>query len=528
MTNDTVLLAMSGTAEPSAMALRRWLKKHDVALSIETLPFGTMRHRLETGDARDKSAIALLTPWDFAPELDWRSGFPEALPDPDMIVAEAQRVRDLLLAHPKWRTVYLAAPTPAAFKTVAEQDRITATIEAIAAETGAVMLPREAFSLDHYLGLGTPVAGAHMDAVCATLTDCLIGRDGQAKVLVSDLDNTMWAGLVAEDGLDAIACGPEGVGFYHYLYQGLLKNVTMRGGVLAIASRNDVALALAPFRNGTTLLTENDFVAIKANYDRKSDNIRRIAEELNLGLDSFVFVDDNPVELAEVRAVLPQVTCLQFERKASAFPALVRKISALFGRSDITAEDGMRTELYRRRSLTAPPAGTGGIEQFLLSLGMRLTVTDRSRGDRTRAVQLLNKTNQFNLNGKRFTDEEVGAILAEGGRLIAASLKDRTGGHGEIAVLLVDKAGIVLAFVMSCRVFGRKVEHALLSWILENVSPTLTLEYQKTERNTPFQNFVAELPNANGAESPFVVDTSRFLEQQRPTREFFELEVEAA
>lgn len=512
------------------MALRRWLKKRDVALNIETLPFGTMRHTLETGAARDRSAIALLTPWDFAPELDWRSGFPEGVPDPDAIVGEAERVRDLLLAHSNWQTVYLAAPTPAAFKTVAEQDRIAATIEAIAAETGAVMLPREAFSLDHYLGLGTPVAGAHMDAVCETLADCLYGRDGQAKVLISDLDNTMWAGLVAEDGLDALACGPEGIGFYHYLYQGLLKNVTMRGGVLAIASRNDADLALAPFRNGTTLLKEDDFVAVKANYDRKSESIRRIAEELNLGLDSLVFIDDNPVELAEVRATLPQVTCLQFERKASAFPALVRKISALFGRSDITDEDRKRTELYRRRSLTTPPAdmGEGGIEQFLQSLGMRLTVTDRSRGDRARAVQLLNKTNQFNMNGKRFTDEEVGAILDDGGRLITASLKDRTGGHGEIAMLLVDKAGVVQAFVMSCRVFGRKVEHALLSWILENVTPTLTLDYRKTERNTPFQNFIAELPNANGSDSPFVVDTPRFLEQQKPTQDFFELEVQAA
>ena len=86
MTNDKVLLAMSGTAEPSAMALRRWLKKRDIALDVETLPFGIMRHTLETGAARDRSAIAVLTPWDFAPELDWRSGFPEAVPDPDAIL----------------------------------------------------------------------------------------------------------------------------------------------------------------------------------------------------------------------------------------------------------------------------------------------------------------------------------------------------------------------------------------------------------------------------------------------------------
>jgi FkbH-like protein len=139
------------------------------------------------------------------------------------------------------------------------------------------------------------------------------------------------------------------------------------------------------------------------------------------------------------------------------------------------------------------------ISRFLKDLGMTLTLHDRSRGDRTRAVQLINKTNQFNLNGRRVTDPEIGDVLEAGGRLYSASLSDRSGSHGEILSCLVSAEGVITAFVMSCRVFQRRVEHAFLAWLASQPHPLGAMDWASTPRNEPFAQFLREL---TGAETP--------------------------
>src|SRR5207237_670947 len=186
------------------------------------------------------------------------------------------------------------------------------------------------------------------------------------------------------------------------------------------------------FRSGRLLLQEPDFVAILASYHAKSAQIRELAERLNLAPDAFVFVDDNPVELAEVALALPAVRCVAFPQRDDDLARFLGTLAGLFPHGTITAEDRARTDMYRRRLAGLVPSELQGADltRFLEGLRMTLTIHDRTRGDRARAVQLIDKTNQFNLNGRRYTDEDIGKILDAGGRLFGVTLSDRTGSPG--------------------------------------------------------------------------------------------------
>jgi FkbH-like protein len=243
------------------------------------------------------------------------------------------------------------------------------------------------------------------------------------------------------------------------------------------------------------LMREEDFVSIIASYHAKSSQIREIAERLNLGLDSFVFVDDNAVELAEVALALPAVQCVTFPQRDSSLPTFLDDVARLFPHREITAEDLERTALYRRRLEDLAPSELQGsdLTDFLQGLQMRLVIRDATSGTHTRALQLINKTNQFNLNGHRLTAEALSATLAAGGRLVAALLADRTGSHGEILACLVGADGVVRSLVMSCRVFQRRIEFAFLAWLAAQPNPPRGMLWASTPRNAPFRQFLSEV-----------------------------------
>ncbi|HEX6059225.1 MAG TPA: hypothetical protein VFZ11_09445, partial [Gemmatimonadaceae bacterium] len=274
-----------------------------------------------------------------------------------------------------------------------------------------------------------------------------------------------------------------------------------------------------PLRSGRMLLGEDDFAVVAASYHAKSAQIRELASRLNLGLDAFVFVDDNPVELAEVSAVLPEVRCLPFPARDDGLPALIGELRSAFPRVSVTDEDRARTELYRARLAGMAPATAQGadLSEFLRDLRMTLTVFDRTAGDRTRAVQLVNKTNQFNLNGLRLDDAQVDEELARGGRLYTASLEDRHGAHGEILACLIGADGGARALVMSCRVFQRRAEHAFLAWLARRELAPRTLAWSPTPRNGPARDFllaagVADEVALAAANDAVPFDARRFLD----------------
>jgi FkbH-like protein len=233
---------------------------------------------------------------------------------------------------------------------------------------------------------------------------------------------------------------------------------------------------------------------VLASYHPKSAQVRQLATELNLGLDAFVFVDDNPVEREEVQQELPQVRGLAFPEHDDELPAFLEDLSGFFERKELTEEDRERTALYRRRLEGIAPAAAVGTDltAFLAKLDMQMVMHDRSRGDRSRSVQLINKTNQFNANGKRWTEEEIAAVLERGGRLYGASLADRSGSHGEVISCLVGPDGVIEAFVMSCRVFQRRMEYAFLVALAGRGTRPVAVRYAPTERNEPFARFMED------------------------------------
>ena len=521
------LLAMSGTPAQLDLYLRAAGAKRGLAAAARTLPFNTLAQTLLAEPAAGETEVVLLCPWDFVPEADWRSGFPAGPVDADALRERAQATAERLARRRGARLLYLPAPMPPLLLNPAENASLAGWVGSLAWSLGARALPAEAFSLGSYLASGSPIGGAWLGRVAEAVVELAAARTPESsKVLVTDLDNVLWSGVIAEDGAEGISFAPEGIGYRHFLYQSYLATLRRDGVLLAAVSRNDPDVALGPLRGRKMVLGEDDFVAVIASYHAKSAQVRELAERLNLGLDAFVFVDDNPIELAEVSAQLPAVRCVQFPAKDDGLTELFAELARLFARSAVTAEDRERTEMYRRRLAGMAPSDAQGADltSFLRGLEMTLTVHDRTRGDRARAVQLINKTNQFNLNGRRVTEEEVAAVLAAGGRLYGASLADRHGSHGEILACLVSPDGVVRSLVMSCRVFQRRVEHAFFAWLAAREAPPHGLDFAATARNEPLREFLKDAAFSANGDGLARFDARRFAEAHAGDLALFRME----
>jgi FkbH-like protein len=507
------LLGMSGTGTQLEIFLRAVAAKQNRRAQPRMLPFNTLPQALLADAVPGEQEVFLLLPWDFVPEADWRSGVPTSSLNLAELQNRAQTVREQLRNRPKAQFFYLSAPILPLFPDPAQGSALEQWIVGLACSLGARTLPAEAFSLGDYLLSGCPIAGRWLGKVAQELIEgVLSSRPEPCKVLVTDLDNTLWNGVIAEESLAGIHFSPEGVGYRHFLYQTLLRRLRCEGVILAAVSRNQPDTALEPLRGKKMILSEDDFVCVLASYESKSAQIGEIAHRLNLGLDSVVFIDDNPVELAEVSGQLPLVRCLPFPDRDEGLPALFSRISQLFAKSTITVEDHERTELYRRRLAGIAPKNIEGADltEFLRSLGMKLSIQDRTQGDRARAVQLINKTNQFNLNGRRVADEDISKAIQAGGRLYGASLEDRTGSHGEIMSCLLMPDGTIEFWVMSCRVFQRRAEYAFLTWLAGTGNPPKALRFSPTQRNVPFQQFLRDSAFESANDGTVHVDAARF------------------
>jgi len=518
--------AISGTPDPFKLYLEAAGARRGYSVVARFLPFNTLGQAL-AGAAPEIPEVFLLLPWDFVPEADWRSGVPEARSDVGALIAAAERRAETLRARPNAHFLYLPAPVPPLTGHPSSDAVTTLALDRIAAELGARRVPAEAFSMAAYFGSGCPVGGSWLGTVASTAVAAVSApKEDVYKVLVTDLDGVVWAGLAADDGIDGIGFGPEGRGYRHFAYQTLLTRLRREGSVLAAVSRNDPEVAREPIRSGRMVLREEDFVAIMASYHPKSAQIRELSRQLNLGLNSFVFVDDNPLELSEVSQQLPDVRCIQFPQSDDAIPAFLSDLAAMFSRRDLTAEDRQRTELYRRRLEGIAPVEAEGADltAFLAGLDMRLTLHRRDTGDRTRAVQLINKTNQYNLNGRRWADEEIAEMLANGGHLFGASLSDRSGSHGEILAMLMSPDGIVEAFVMSCRVFQRRVEHAFLCTLHDDGITPHAMRLARTAKNGPFLEFAKDPAFGDLDDGLVPFDAPAFAEDHRDVLELFQVE----
>ncbi len=521
-------LALSGSPEPFDLYLRACAAQRGRGLTLHAAPFGTLAQRLRTPADASRLEVLLLFPWDFVPEADWRSGIPVHA-DEQLLRGEAEKTAELLLRRTRagTRILFVPADTPPMFSDPGLGASLDRFLQALALGVGASLVPAEAFSLGGYLSSGCPVGGSWIGRVSEMIVHAaLLSRPETRKVLVTDLDNVMWAGGIAEDGAEGIAFKPQGKGYRHFLYQTLLRRLRADGAILAAVSRNDRAVAVGPLQSRQMTLADTDFVSIIASYHAKSSQIQELATRLNLGLDSFVFVDDNPVELAEVSLALPQVECVAFPAGDEEFAGFLSGLASWFARAEITAEDRERTERYRRMLDGIAPSAVDGADLtgFLQSLQMRLTLHERTHADRTRAVQLINKTNQFNQNGRRISDDEVAGVLSAGGRLFGASLADRSGTHGEILACLLGPDRVISAFVMSCRVFQRRVEHAFLAWLMSQPDPPVALDWARTPRNEPFATFLSDLTGAIADSGRVSLDAARVQTVCEPALSLFSID----
>lgn len=482
--SESFMLVMSGTSGDLAMFVRAEFARDGVDAVVDTIPYGTLG-QYSVSPAGARRELILLTSLDLAPEADWRSGGSGVAIE--TILDNAAAMLGRLARRPQALLAYLPAPLAPVLPDDRQTARLEAELASLAIGHGAHQLPAGMFSMSSYLAVGCPFGGSSLGELAEILADLVKRPSGSHKVIVTDLDNTAWAGIVGEDGPEGVNAYPEGAGYVHHIYQNFLKSLAGRGILVAAVSRNDPDLAVVPFAGGEMPLRETDLVAVLASYKPKSAQIKALAEELSLGLDSFVFVDDNPVEIAEVSTALPNVACFRFPESADHLATFLQQIARLFRRDVITEEDRERLQYYRRRTEGMALSDDDGadLSDFLRSLEMKLTINERNSETFNRAVQLINKTNQFNINGKRIEADAVADMLARGGHLYTAHLEDRTGSHGEIISCLLDESGIVRSFVMSCRVFQRRVEHAFLIWLSGRTGKPLRLDFMATERNEP-------------------------------------------
>ncbi len=358
----------------------------------------------------------------------------------------------------------------------------------------------------------------------AAFVAALLGRT--RKCLVVDLDDTLWGGIVGEVGVEGLELG-EGTarGEAFKDLQLYLKRLAARGILLAVCSKNEEAAALAPLaEHPETVLRREDFVAFHANWQPKSDNLRAIAAELDLGLDAFVFLDDNPAEREEVRLALPAVAVPEpTDDPASFIEALER--GRFFEAARVTAEDRRRGEMYRGRvEAQKLEASCTDLGEYLRSLAMEAVVRPFEPVSFERVTQLINKTNQLNLTTTRVTQAEIERMAADPERVtLSARLADRFGDHGLVAACFGRAEGDALdieGWVMSCRVLGRGLSRAILNELARAAADRGLAEIRGTfapsGRNEPAREHYAKLGFAQAAESNGATTWSLALESFEP------------
>jgi FkbH-like protein len=360
---------------------------------------------------------------------------------------------------------------------------------------------------------------AHADALGEALAR-LIQPPVVKKGLITDLDDTLWNGLVGEEGPEGVNWDLTNNGGLHGLYQQVLAGLAAQGTLLAIASKNDPSVADRALSRPDLLVPKESVFPVEVGWHAKSESVGRILRTWNIGADSVVFVDDSPIELAEVKAAWPEIECRLFPKKDyGAANLLLRELRDLFGKSSVGAEDALRLESIRRSAEVAENAAESGVsaDEFLAQADAVMMVEFDPPADDTRVLELVNKTNQFNLNGLRHTEAEWRRDLENPGAfVVAVSYKDKFGALGKIAVLKGARSNgavEVSAWVMSCRAFSRRIEHRLLEILFERFEAgEIRFQYQATPKNSPLREMFERFLDAP-PEKGFSLSRERFIER---------------
>ena len=317
------------------------------------------------------------------------------------------------------------------------------------------------------------------------------------KVIVLDCDNTLWQGVCGEDGVEGIEV-TEG----HRALQEFMIGQMSAGMLLCLCSKNNEADVLEVFeRRADMRLQRSHLVSWRLNWEAKPANLRALAAELDLGLDSFIFIDDSPLECAQMRLECPEVLTLELPRAPESFAAFLDHVWA-FDRAGATAEDRSRTRLYQEASERRRYREQAlSLKDFVDGLGLRVEIAAAAEADLARISQLTLRTNQFNFTGRRRSEGEIREFVQRpGAHCMAVRVADRFGDYGLVGVLMVDTHSDryqVDTLLLSCRVLGRGVEHALVSWLgkraLAEGKAFVDLTFNSTDKNLPAREFLASI-----------------------------------
>lgn len=511
----------------SPLHLRTFLAAHlrmafpNHGVSIESGLYGDLAGTLERLGEKPLDAAIVAIEWT---DLDRRLGIrslggwsPHDLPNiADTVRANARCIEDAICNRRSAVPVSVCLPTlplpPAAFTAGWQASTFDLDLRKCVSELASRLAqckgtsivnpqrmdrlspPGARFSVKSELQYGFPYALEHADIVAEQLALLAEARPHK-KGLITDLDDTLWSGIVGEVGAQGVFWDLDHDGQMHGVYQQMLRSLAESGVLIAAASKNNPDAVAEVFRREDLLLPEKHVFPVEAHWGAKSKSVARILETWNVGAESVVFVDDSPMELAEVRNAFSELECIQFPTgNDQAIYELLETLRDIFGKPQILEEDQVRLQSIRNWQGVREKLNTAASSDFLEDIDGQINLGFTKAPYDARALQLVNKTNQFNLNGNRYTEAAWLSYLHQPETfLLLVSYEDRYGRLGKIAVITghtTANAVFVDNWVMSCRAFARKIEYRCLEQLFERYQANeIVFNFVATARNTPLQDF---------------------------------------
>lgn len=508
--------------------LKRQTPQHNIL--IQTGLYGDCLANLDRATDDHADGIAVALEWrDLDPRFGWRrlSGWrPGALPD---VLATATRSTKVL--QNAIERVAQAVPVVVCFPTLPlppmavtpgwQDGSFALRIRQIVADFALQLAanphirvvsqqrldhrspPGERLDMRAELNVGFPYRLNHAAAV-ARLMARLLRQPPAKKGLITDLDDTFWAGIVGEVGVDAISWSLDQNSHAHALYQQMLSSLAEAGVLVGVASKNDPDVVQQALARGDLICSKERLFPLEVHWQAKSESVDRILRAWNIAADSVVFVDNSPMELAEVQAAFPSMECHLFPgQDEQAVYRLIERLRDLFGKDRVSEEDTIRQQSLRGAASMRHEAHATGHSQddFLRAADAEVSVSFQKDPTDRRALELINKTNQFNLNGRRFDEGAWLAYLRDPETvLMTVSYKDKYGPLGKIAVLagrLQGRVFIIDTWVLSCRAFSRRIEHRCLETLFDRFDlDEVCFAFEATSKNGPLRQIVADILGA--------------------------------
>jgi FkbH-like protein len=363
--------------------------------------------------------------------------------------------------------------------------------------------PGSNFDLKSHLHTGLPYTTPHADRVASQLALALV-PPAPKKGIISDLDDTLWNGIAGEIGPENVSWDIASHSHLHGLYQKLLASLSEHGTLVGIASKNDPKVVAQVFERDDLLLRPEQVFPVEVHWNAKSGSVSRILETWNIAADSVIFVDDSPMELAEVAAAHPGIECVLFPKNDyAAGSAMLQHLRDACGKERVSSDDALRLESIRQGAAFRVQAAAAATPESFLAQAEAVVTFDFGCAAEPRVLELVNKTNQFNLNGRRYTEADWRNLTSQPDAVVVSvSYEDKFGLLGTIAVVAGAVHGKRLAietWVMSCRAFARRIEQQTLKMLFASTgAEEVDFDFVPTAKNGPLQEFFA----AVGGEQP--------------------------